>query len=126
VLVDLANERGGHDNITVVLIGVPEGYKPKAAAVGRKTNWLPWMIGGVAGVLILLLLASILTINLLRLDGNATATPGVSPTLLTTTVTLFPEVTPTDFPTETASPDVVLPVEPTFTLTPWPTNTVNP
>jgi protein phosphatase len=125
VLVDLANERGGHDNITVVLIGVPEGYKPKAAAVGRKTNWLPWMIGGVAGVLILLLLASILTINLLRLDGNATATSAVSPTLLTT-VTLFPEVTPTLFPTETASPDGVLPVEPTFTLTPWPTNTVNP
>jgi protein phosphatase len=125
-LVDLANERGGHDNITVVLIGVPKDYKPKVAAKKKeKTDWLPWLIGGGVGLFILLVVASILTFNLFRLDGNVTATPVVS-TLPFATETPFATLTPTTVPTETASPDVVLPVEPTFTLTPWPTNTIQP
>ena len=124
-LVDLANERGGHDNITVVLIGVPEDYKPKAIAKKKETNWLPWIIGGVAGLFLFLVVASILAFNLFRSNGTLTATPAVSPTLLAT-VTPMISPTPTIIPTETASPDVVLPIEPTFTLTPWPTNTVEP
>ena len=127
-LVNLANERGGHDNITVVLIGVPEDYKPIEETVKKKneTNWLPWIIGGVTGLFLILVVASILTFDLFRRNGTLTATPAVSPTLITT-VTLFPEETSTIFPTETASPDAVVPPpEPTSTLTPWPTNTVNP
>jgi serine/threonine protein phosphatase PrpC len=40
-LVDLANQRGGHDNITVVLIAVPRARK----ASNRKKNLLDWLFG---------------------------------------------------------------------------------
>jgi hypothetical protein len=127
VLVNLANERGGHDNITVILIGVPAGFKPHAASKKKKdSDWLLWLIGGVVALFFLLVVGSILTFNLLRRSGTVTSTPAVppaSPTLVTETPLIQP--TSTIVPTETASPDVVLP-EPTFTLTPWPTNTVNP
>ncbi|HSG43070.1 MAG TPA: PP2C family serine/threonine-protein phosphatase [Anaerolineales bacterium] len=126
VLVDLANERGGHDNTTVVLIGVPEDYKPKADAKKKETNWLPWIIGGVVGLFLILTVASILLFDLFRRNGTVTATPAVSPTPMAT-VTPLTTFTPTVIPTETASPDVVLPPEePTSTLTPWPTNTIEP
>jgi len=125
-LVDLANERGGHDNTTVILIGVPEDYKPKEITEKKnKTDWVPWIIAGIAGLFLIVAVASILAFNLFRRNGTLTATPAVSPTSLAT-VTPMTSPTPTIIPTETASPDVVLPVEPTFTLTPWPTNTVAP
>ena len=126
-LVDLANARGGHDNITVVLIGVPADFKSKTEpAKKKKVDWFPWIVGGLVALL-LIAVASILTVNLLRRNGTMTATPAVSPspsTLITDTP--LPQPTSTIIPTGTASPDVVLPVAPTVTLTPWPTNTVNP
>ena len=127
-LVDLANERGGHDNITVVLVGVPENFKP-TVDTQKKTDvdWLTWAIGGIVGFFLILIVGSILTFNLLRRNGAETVTPAFSPspsTLITDTPLTQP--TSTIIPTETASPDVVLPVEPTVTLTPWPTNTVEP
>jgi protein phosphatase len=126
-LVDMANGRGGHDNITVVLIGAPENFKPLAEPIkGKSTNWLPWVFGGLIGFFLLLIVGSILTFNLLRQNGNVTATPSISPLpfpLFTTTPLTSPM--PTIIPTETASPDVVLPVA-TVTLTSWPTNTVSP
>jgi len=129
-LVDLANERGGHDNITVVLIGVPEDYKPKDAVKKKtETNWLPWIIAGGAGLFLILVVASILTFNLLLRNGTPTATPEAIPSPLPLiTNTSLPQPSPTIIPTETASPDVIYPTETetTFTLTPWPTNTVGP
>jgi len=128
-LVDLANDRGGHDNTTVILIGVPENFKPTVVTEKKKeVDWLPWAIGGIVGFFLILIVGSILTFNLLRRNGAVTITPpAVSPspfTLITDTPLISP--TSTIIPTETASPDVVLPVEPTFTLTPWPTNTTTP
>jgi len=127
-LIDLANERGGHDNITVVLIGVPDDYKPKEEMEKKaKTNWLPWIIAGIAGLFVVLVTASILAFNLFLHNETPTATPGVIPSPLPLiTDTPLPQPTPTIIPTETASPDVIYPAEPTFTLTPWPTNTVEP
>jgi len=128
-LVNLANERGGHDNITVVLISVPAEYKSKTDVQKKETDWLPWIIGGIASLLILVVAASILTFNLLRRNGTVTSTPAIfsSPTALTTlTPTISISPTPSIISTETASPDVVLPVNPTDTLTPWPTNTITP
>ena len=127
-LVDLANERGGHDNITVILIGIPEDYKPKDETKKEtKANWLPWIIAGIAGLFMIVVFASILIFNLFRSNGTPTATPQVIPSHLPLiTDTPLPQSTPTVIPTETASPDVVYPAEPTFTLTPWPTNTVEP
>jgi PPM family protein phosphatase len=115
-LIDLANSRGGHDNITVVLIAVPSDFKI-VVKKNRRIDWLPWAVGGVAGIIVVLLAASIFAFSLL---GKITATS-------TPTITPFPTVTGTPLPTLTASPTVTaaptlnLPVAPTYT--PWPTNT---
>ncbi|HEY5729238.1 MAG TPA: protein phosphatase 2C domain-containing protein [Anaerolineales bacterium] len=126
-LVNLANDRGGHDNITVVLIGAPSDFRSKTAPRKKKkpASWLPWVIGIIVG-LVLVVVASILTLNLLRRNGTLTATPaGSLPLPVLVTETPLSQPTPTIIPTETAVPDVVLP-EPTVTLTPWPTNTISP
>jgi len=120
-LVDLANERGGHDNITVVLISVPADYKPEVKK--QNTDWLPWLLGGLAGLVALGLVASLFVFGLLRRDVSFTPTPAVSATPLVTTTPLS-TFTPTIIPTQTAAPDVIATVGPT--LTPWPTNTVAP
>jgi serine/threonine protein phosphatase PrpC len=40
-LVDMANTRGGHDNITVVLMSVPRtGEAPR-----KKTGFIEWLLG---------------------------------------------------------------------------------
>ncbi len=120
-LVDLANERGGHDNITIVLISVPADYKPEVKK--KNTDWLPWLLGGLAGVVVLVALASFVTFRLLRQDVNFSPTPAVS-TMPLVTATPLPTLTPTLIPTNTIAPDVILPPQPT--LTPWPTNTIAP
>jgi protein phosphatase len=116
-LVDLANSRGGHDNTTVVLISVPSDFKVVVKKKAKKIAWVPWLIGGVAGLIVLLLAGSIIAFGLLR-TISATATPTSTPT---PTLTLTPSPTFTPAATLTASPTQSLPVAPTYT--PWPTNT---
>jgi serine/threonine protein phosphatase PrpC len=121
-LIELANARGGHDNTTVVLVSVPSNFK---LIVKDSTDWLPWIIGGAAGVVLVLAAASFLTLNLLRRNTNLTLTPTVSLTPLPTlTPFLQPTATAMLLPTATSVLDVPLPVAPTYT--PWPTNTVIP
>jgi len=116
-LVDLANSRGGHDNITVVLISVPSDFKLVVKKKAKKIALLPWLIGGVAGLIVLLLAGSIVAFGLLR-NVTATTTPTLTPT---PTLTATPSPTFTPAATLTASPTQSLPVAPTYT--PWPTNT---
>jgi PPM family protein phosphatase len=113
-LIELANARGGHDNTTVVLISVPSNFK---LVVRDNSDWLPWIIGGAAGMMFVLVAASLLTLNLLRRNTNLTFTPTVSSTPLLTH-------TPLSHPTATlvvTTTSVPLPVAPTYTS--WPTNT---
>ena len=120
-LIDLANARGGHDNTTIVLISVPSDFKLVVKKKGRGAAWLPWVIGGVAGLLFVLLAASVLAFGVLR---QFTATPTATATL-TATVTATPSPTNTPTPTITiAAPTQPLPIAPTYT--PWPTNTSIP
>jgi len=122
-LVDLANERGGHDNTTVVLIGTPADFKSVHGSKNQNAmGWLPWVIGGIVGLFALLVIGAIVTFNLLRIGGAVTATPAVSPTSIVTE-TSIPQATATLNSTDTPVPEVV---EPTITLTPWPTNTAIP
>lgn len=114
-LIDTANERGGHDNITVVLISVPNTIKQ---SIKSGINWMPWIISGTILALIFVAYASFLTLNLLRTTLFATPTP-------TLTATSVPAVTNTvtetslPYPTETPPPPMVAP-----TYTSWPTNTI--
>ncbi len=121
-LIDLANERGGHDNITVILIGVPANIQNLKAK--KESGWLPWLIGGLVGLMVLAVVGSIVTFSLLRLFGSATPTPAVSSQPIVQTETPLPQPTATPMPTQTTVPDTISSPEPT--LTPWPTNTVVP
>jgi protein phosphatase len=115
-LIELANSRGGHDNITVVLISVPPNFK---LVVRKHINWMPWIIGGIAGAVLLLGVASVFALGLLA--RNATLTPTLTPK---PTLTETPLMTATAPPTMTILPTVDLPIAPTYT--PWPTNTRTP
>ena len=116
-LIDLANSRGGHDNITVVLISVPPDFKIVVKKNDKKIDWLPWVLGGIAGVAFIVLVGSIFAFGIFR---KITATP-------TPTITPIPTLTATALPTLTASPTITatatqaLPIVATYT--PWPTNT---
>lgn len=118
-LIDTANKRGGHDNITIVLINVPRDMK---MTVPKKFNWRPWLIGGGIMLLLICAFAAVLTVNLLRTTVFATPTPTFSPSPFpTVTLTETPTVPPTLTETLTSSPP---PTEATYT--PWPTNTEIP
>lgn len=115
-LIETANQRGGHDNTTIILILVPRELK---MTVPKKTNWRPWMIGGGIALLFFLAFASVLTINLLRATVFATPTKTFTASPVPTlTRTATPTISPT--PTETMTPTLT-PLGPTYT--PWPTNT---
>ncbi|MDD5371042.1 MAG: protein phosphatase 2C domain-containing protein, partial [Anaerolineaceae bacterium] len=53
VLIDQANARGGHDNITVILMGVPVSQPAQA---NTRLRW-PWVVAGCAGLTVVVLLA---------------------------------------------------------------------
>jgi protein phosphatase len=117
-LVDLANSRGGHDNITVVLVSVPSDFKLVVKKKSKKTDWLPWAIGCLSGLIVLAVAASFMTFGLLR-RSTPTPTPTFSPTA---TLTSTPVPTSTALPTFTPQPTQrSQPIAPTYT--PWPTNT---
>jgi serine/threonine protein phosphatase PrpC len=123
-LVDTANQRGGHDNITVVLISVPHDMKRSPV---KKTNWLPWIIGGILTLVFLIAFASVLIINLLRTPEETTATPTeiASAPLVATSVPIIATQTDTATIASSEAETISAPTQgPTYT--PWPTNTVLP
>ena len=116
-LVDLANERGGHDNITVALLSVPESVTVPRGK--KQQKWLYWGIGGAVMLFSLLALALFLSLNALRTVVNVTPTPlPPTPAILATEERATPTFLPPS-PTLTSTP------RPTQgpTYTPWPTNT---
>jgi protein phosphatase len=117
-LIELANSRGGHDNITVVLIAVPPNFK---LVVRKNINWAPWIIGIIAGIILVMGAAAVFTLGLLSRDGNLTPTPTLTPP---PTLTKTPLSTSTPLSTMTILPTLSLPIAPTYT--PWPTNTGTP
>ena len=76
-LIEMANSRGGHDNITVVLISVPPNFK---LVVRKNVNWTPWIIGGIVGAVLLLGAASVVALGLLTRGASATLTPTLTTT----------------------------------------------
>jgi len=127
-LIDLANQRGGHDNITLIAVQVPENL-PEVASSSHK--WALAFLGIFVSVLILVALA--LGFQYIRQHGSIlnsnTPVPAAqvapqmtltisnaSQTAMTITPMPFMTFTPTAFPTLPSGP----------TLTPWPTNTLVP
>lgn len=141
-LIDLANRRGGHDNITLVSIAIPPsppdfstrlrhaGLRLWSAILGL---W-PWALGGCAGLALVLVLALGLAGGWWSVRGTGTSSPPTPvPTALpaaqaTPLPSPSPQPTarlqpPDAFLTPTATPALLLPAETGPTLTPWPTNT---
>ncbi len=81
-LIDTANQRGGHDNITVVLLRVPDETQVLPASRSRE-RW-PWIVGGIVGVLLALTLILILAWYLSQTAGGGVPTPTVAETWLST------------------------------------------
>lgn len=122
VLIDLANSRGGHDNITIVLMEVP----PMRGQV-RKRRWL-------TGCLITLFIASILTAAILigaRMWNARMMDVESSPSTQVTLSTMVPTQTyaMTPMPSETVegTQEFLLDTAaPQPSITAWPTNTFSP
>jgi protein phosphatase len=122
-LVEMANARGGHDNITILAIRVPTPEEtPTAVLVSEpkvRPRLLPWMTCALIGLLVIIVVilgaAGIWYINY----ANGTSTPTTTPNITTPAVNLTPlltEIIQTDTPVPSETP-----IQPT--LTPWPTNT---
>lgn len=118
-MIELANSRGGHDNTTIVLISAPSDFKV-VVKKNKKIDWLPWIVGSVAGIVLVLLAASVLAFGLLR-QNAVTPTVTVSPTAL---FTATPTASVTPLPTRTVISTRPPSLSPTYT--PWPTNTPIP
>lgn len=134
-LETLANERGGHDNITLIALEIPHQTIPQMQPVRRRRVW-----GCAAGLILALLILGAALGGLLNVWGTrgstSTATPTVTVTapLLPATATRPPAVEPvrpsaTLVPLPpTSTPPAPTPARPAGgpTLTPWPTNTRAP
>ncbi|HBX69479.1 MAG TPA: hypothetical protein DEH25_08875 [Chloroflexi bacterium] len=120
-LVELANQRGGHDNITILTLKVPT---PNTAPITeieqinsvQKTAF-PWLIFAIISIAVVLVIILGATAFWFFGRGNGTPTPTLLPEIqIPATYTVAPdEIQPSGTP---------LPSETPFseTLTPWPTN----
>lgn len=137
-LVLLSNQRGGHDNITIIgmHIPIPAGNSPPVPLVTtRKRNWATTcaVLAGIAvlaAVLIGSLVLGVWTLTGPRTTPTQAELGSPAPAVLSTGefyATASPAGTQAVHPTP--SPDPTRPIEPTprsATLTPWPTNTLQP
>ncbi len=81
---------------------------------------MPWIIGGIAGAVLLLGAASVVALGLLTRGWKCNSYPDRYADI-TPTQTATPLLTATPLPTMTILPTLSLPIAPTYT--PWPTNT---
>lgn len=132
-LVNLANERGGHDNITLIAVQMPDATSAAPKAQPALPARLRALVIGCLGVIALAALVGAVAGGYLLFGENeqatATPTPGITMTAtITGTATRTPRATrtpinsPTPFATQvTRTP--TQPAGPQPTVTAWPTNT---
>ncbi len=121
-LIDLANQRGGPDNITTIVVRIGDALK-------RPLPVLPLAVGG--GLAVILIAAAVYLgrgpVGALLAPPTATPTHTRTPTLVPTytpTATLTPTSTPTPTFTPTSTPTAT--PKPTQTPTSTPTGTETP
>ena len=129
-LIDLANERGGHDNITLISIAVPVPAPQPAKAR------FPWRLAALS-------CASLVLLAVLVFGAGAgwvwlsqrPASTSVPTGTVTQALPLFKpsptlvQISPTSFPTQMPSLTATIPLLPADTgptLTAWPTSTLAP
>ena len=123
ILVSMACQRGGHDNITLILIQVPE------ARPVSKRKWPRLALFGGISLVVLLILLGLLFALTGWLDRQPVKEDGGTPAPFAQTVgpgaaTELETLPPLEFPTETPKAVTASPSGPT--ITPWPTHTFAP
>jgi len=131
-LVNLANQRGGHDNITIVSLQMPEFKLRKEPGEARRPNWRLEIaclgLGGLVTLGIILIgglywlfirpeaiISSTQTNTITVQTQQFTSAPATTPA---PTATIVQQVSQTPFQELVPSPTLL-----SATLTPWPTNT---
>ncbi len=132
-LIDLANARGGHDNITIIVLEVPIRRRA-LIPTGNRRPVLRWPIvalgcGGVAVVLLalgyFLFSLGLIDLRLLNLYPAASPTPTRTPTLPSVLQTVLPATPGLPGAAPYApTPGTDTPIPGTATPTPWPTITL--
>jgi len=120
-LVELANQRGGHDNITILALKVPAPNETPETRIEHKTlasqKALPWLTCTIIGIIAVLIILLIATAAWIFSRPEAIPTPSLIPTteIPVTLTTASEEFQPTQTlpPSETPA---------RATITPWATN----
>lgn len=131
-LTNLANQRGGHDNITIIALQMPVSIAETAPTrvTPRRSSSKRWMACLVGMVLVAVLALGLVAGYWFLSNRVTSATPSPGQTQAPATVS---EIAPTQLTPEqatspaaagTPSPPTVTPLLETFT--PWPTNTLAP
>jgi protein phosphatase len=130
-LIDLANARGGHDNITVVITRMIEAYasKPKRSLIKAPINWKSLAVAALivigVGMVLGLVVGGWLWLRDRR-DGDIDPGPVPQETSALTETTEQGTPVPGINVQPTVEEEIVLPAEMDDgpTLTPWPTHTL--
>ena len=122
-LVDMANARGGHDNITIVTLEIPKDEQLNIKPKQKANKKLLWFAGVLAALLMVLLVAALAFFAWRFTNTPATPSPMPQNTLPAIIETQFPptqtqQIAPTVAATLTPEPT---PIRETYT--PWPTST---
>jgi sulfur transfer complex TusBCD TusB component (DsrH family) len=127
-LIDLANQRGGHDNITLILLAFPS--EPSKNLITTAAQWLrhSWwiLLIAIAGIGFLSLIGVTLWLGVNLFSNQTLPTPNYGTPTLSTPVSGSPTTLVTPLPDVTVNPNGLSRSTPavqttTITLTSWPT-----
>ena len=124
LLIEMANQRGGHDNTTIVLMGVPG----RGEAMGKPRRWKRLRNGCLAALAVVAFLATAILFGMRWWRGMETDPATLTPTpAFTQTLEMPPaHYTLVPSPMVTIEATMIVPEgSPTLSAsrTPWPTNT---